>query len=153
MVISVDFDGTCVTHEFPKTGKDIGAEIVLRKLAKKGYDIICLSMRSSEHKEDFGIDTIQAIKDWFSSHDIPLYAVNHNPCQEMWSKSRKVYANLYIDDQFLGCPLKKNQKYSDRNFVDWFSGNGYLFRYELITKEEMDEIKNELKEKYGHLYY
>ena len=32
MEICVDFDGTCVTHEFPKVGKDIGAVPVLKKL-------------------------------------------------------------------------------------------------------------------------
>ena len=26
MDILIDFDGTCVAHEFPKVGKDIGAE-------------------------------------------------------------------------------------------------------------------------------
>ena len=26
MDILIDFDGTCVTHEFPKVGKNIGAE-------------------------------------------------------------------------------------------------------------------------------
>lgn len=40
MVIAVDFDGTCVTHEFPKIGKDIGAIPVLRKLVEKGHQII-----------------------------------------------------------------------------------------------------------------
>ena len=25
MIIAIDFDGTCVTHEYPKIGKDIGA--------------------------------------------------------------------------------------------------------------------------------
>lgn len=25
MIIAVDFDGTCVTHEFPRVGKEIGA--------------------------------------------------------------------------------------------------------------------------------
>jgi hypothetical protein len=29
IVIAVDFDGTCVTHEYPKVGRDIGAESVL----------------------------------------------------------------------------------------------------------------------------
>ena len=32
MEICIDFDGTCVTHEFPKVGKDIGAVSVLKKL-------------------------------------------------------------------------------------------------------------------------
>ena len=29
MDILIDFDGTCVAHEFPKVGKDIGAVPVL----------------------------------------------------------------------------------------------------------------------------
>ena len=32
MIIAVDFDVTCVTHEFPKVGKDIGAVPVLKEL-------------------------------------------------------------------------------------------------------------------------
>ena len=33
MDIAIDFDGTCVTHEFPLVGKDIGAAPVLKALA------------------------------------------------------------------------------------------------------------------------
>ena len=40
MTIAVDFDGTCVTHDFPNVGKNTGAEIVLRKLSDKGHKII-----------------------------------------------------------------------------------------------------------------
>lgn len=36
MDICIDFDGTCVTHEFPKVGKNIGAEIVLKELVGNG---------------------------------------------------------------------------------------------------------------------
>lgn len=36
MEICIDFDGTCVTHEFPKVGKDIGAIPVLNKIADAG---------------------------------------------------------------------------------------------------------------------
>lgn len=31
MIIAVDFDGTCVTHEFPYVGKEIGAAEVLKE--------------------------------------------------------------------------------------------------------------------------
>jgi hypothetical protein len=31
MDICIDFDGTCVTHEFPNIGKDIGAIPVLKR--------------------------------------------------------------------------------------------------------------------------
>ena len=54
MVIAVDFDGTCVTHEFPKVGKDIGAVPVLKKLVEKGHQIILHTMRSHPDKDNQG---------------------------------------------------------------------------------------------------
>ena len=53
MLISVDFDGTCVSHEFPHIGKNIGAEIVLKALSDAGHDIICMTMRSPKDKESY----------------------------------------------------------------------------------------------------
>lgn len=35
MTFAVDFDGTVVTHNYPEVGKNIGAEIVLKKLAEE----------------------------------------------------------------------------------------------------------------------
>lgn len=43
MIIAVDFDGTCVTHEFPRVGKEIGAAEVLKELTDKGHKIIRIS--------------------------------------------------------------------------------------------------------------
>ena len=34
--INIDFDGTCVSHEFPEIGRDIGAVPVLRELVETG---------------------------------------------------------------------------------------------------------------------
>ena len=50
MTIAVDFDGTCVTHAYPDVGKNIGAEIVLKKLSDKGHKIILYTMRPSSMK-------------------------------------------------------------------------------------------------------
>ena len=36
-IIAVDFDGTCVTHEYPKVGRDIGAAAVLKDLVAAGH--------------------------------------------------------------------------------------------------------------------
>jgi len=152
MLISVDFDGTCVTHEFPKTGKNIGAEIVLKALVDEGHNIICMSMRSKEHKTTIEVDTIQGIKDWFEKHDIKLYAINDNPSQDAWSKSRKIYANTYIDDQFLGCPLKIDRTYSDRPFVEWMITSAILQKMGFLSLEKFESIKKELEEKYPELY-
>ena len=85
MIIAIDFDGTCVTHEYPKIGKDIGAIPVLKKLLKNGNNIILYTMRS-------GKELIDAV-DWFNKNEISLYGVNTNPSQSSWTLSPKVYAN------------------------------------------------------------
>lgn len=125
MVIAVDFDGTCVTHEFPKVGKDIGAVPVLKKLVEKGHEIILCTIRCHNSKKcvtDEGVklvDTLQEAIDWFERNNIPLYGVNENPDQRDWTSSPKIYAHLYIDDAALGVPLKFDGNISDRAFVDW----------------------------------
>ena len=48
MIIAVDFDGTCVTHEFPRVGAEIGAAEVLKELTDKGHKIILFTMRSHQ---------------------------------------------------------------------------------------------------------
>ena len=52
MIIAVDFDGTCVSHEYPKVGKDIGAVPVLKALVEIGHKIILNTMRSDDELAD-----------------------------------------------------------------------------------------------------
>ena len=111
MYIAIDFDGTCVTHDYPRIGKDIGATEVLKRLIKSGHKLILNTMRSGEELQD-------AI-DWFKENDIELYGANKNPSQKSWTNSPKVYAHMYIDDAALGCPLKMDLNLSNRPFVDW----------------------------------
>ena len=110
VVIAVDFDGTCVTHDYPYIGSDIGAVPVLRELVDAGYNLVLNTMRSGRLEKD-------AVK-WFKENNIPLYGVNCNPDQKSWTSSPKVFADLYIDDAALGIPLKTSQT-STRPFVDW----------------------------------
>ena len=43
-VIAIDFDGTCVTHEYPAIGKDVPyCESVLKMLVQNDVQIICHS--------------------------------------------------------------------------------------------------------------
>lgn len=109
LYIAVDFDGTCVKHRFPEVGEDIGAVPVLKSLVEKGHKLILNTMRPKKLQED-------AIN-WFKENDIPLYGVNYNPIQRMWTDSTKVYANLYIDDAALGTPIKIDE--TGRPYVDW----------------------------------
>ena len=55
---------------------------------------------------------------WFRERGIPLYAVNENPAQREWTDSPKVFADLYIDDSALGCPIKFEDGIK-RPFVNW----------------------------------
>ena len=50
MDICIDFDGTAVTHDFPKVGKDIGAVPVLMRLVNSGHRLILFTMRSNVEK-------------------------------------------------------------------------------------------------------
>ena len=126
MYIAVDFDGTCVTHEYPRVGKDIGAVPVLKKLVDSGHHIILNTMRSGQEL----VDAVQ----WFADNDIPLYGANENPTQKEWTLSPKVYAHLYIDDAALGCPLIKKFAVSSRPYVDWTAVEYYLMFNNIITE-------------------
>jgi len=98
ITIAVDFDGTCVEHEYPHIGADAeGAAEVLRELAANDCKLILYTMRSGA--------LLEKAANWFKERNIPLYGINENPGQT-WSDSRKVHANLYIDDSALGCPLR-----------------------------------------------
>lgn len=126
LYIGIDFDGTCVTHEYPRVGKDIGAVPVLKKLTDSGHLLILNTMRSGKELDD-------AVQ-WFIDNDIPLYGVNENPSQKSWTASPKVYAQLYIDDAALGCPLTSNFTVSSRPFVDWTAVEYYLMLNHIITE-------------------
>ena len=110
MDIVVDFDGTCVSHEFPLVGHDIGAIPILKNLVKEGHNLILFTMRS-------GLYLAEAVE-WFKENDITLYGVQTNPTQHKWTSSPKAYGQLIIDDAALGCPLTKGAK-GTRPYVDW----------------------------------
>jgi len=128
IIFAIDFDGTCVTHEFPEIGKDIGAEDVLRELVTNGHRLILYTMRSnSQEHEGFSDDVpvnhkgkhLDEAVAWFKRKGIPLYGIQKNPTQHNWTESPKCYAHIYIDDAALGCPLI--QADDERPYVDWKS--------------------------------
>lgn len=141
MVICVDFDGTCVTHEFPRIGKDIGAQEVLKKLVKNGHQLILFTMRSNRLKKNKITDPsisnvtgpfLQQAIDWFSNNNIPLYGIQTNPTQINWTTSPKAYGELYIDDAALGCPLIHPLDGS-KPYVNWNQIEKLLIDKKLIS--------------------
>ena len=95
MNILIDFDGTCVTHNFPQIGEEIGAAQVLRDLVRNGHNLILFTMRA----EDCYLD--EALN-WFKQNQIKLYGININPEQSKFTSSPKAYGDLIIDDISLG---------------------------------------------------
>lgn len=136
MEIAIDFDGTCVTHEYPNVGKDIGAQKVLKRLVENGHRLILYTMRSDSFgkvatngKVDKG--GLKPAIDWFKDNNIPLYGVQTNPTQKEWTESPKCYAHAYIDDAAIGCPL--TYPASGRPYVNW-----EFVEIELINKGILD---------------
>lgn len=127
MIIAVDFDGTCVTHDFPRIGKDIGAIPILKRLVKRGHKLILFTMRSDIENpisNDYGTIPqggmyLTDAVNWFKENGIELFGINENPEQKSWTNSPKPYAHLYIDDAALGCPLMVDGRISERPFVNW----------------------------------
>lgn len=140
MIIAIDFDGTCVTHEFPRVGKDIGAVPVLKKLVEQGHQLILWTMRCDDEtslsnpKDDtvnnlngpFLTDAIN----WFKANNIPLFGIQRNPDQDIWTTSPKAYAQLYIDDAALGCPLIYPEE--GRPYVHWYEVEKMLIKQGIL---------------------
>ena len=140
MDICIDFDGTCVSHEFPAIGKDIGAVPVLKELVEKGHHLILFTMRSDRKKKKKvdGVEieveekVLSEAVQWFEDNGIPLYGVQKNPKQRFWTSSPKAYGHLYIDDANLGCPLITDDEDSDRPYVDWAKVREMLVEKEIL---------------------
>lgn len=115
MILAIDFDGTCVTHEYPQVGKEIGAASVLKALTEEGHRLVLFTMRS-DGQESNSTGLTDAVN-WFKKHDIPLWGIQRNPEQDEWTGSPKAYAHIYIDDAALGCPLVTPE--GGRPYVDW----------------------------------
>ncbi len=98
MTIAVDFDGTIVSHAYPKIGKPVPFAIeTLRKLQQEGqHHIILWTVREGE--------LLKEAVDWCRLRGLEFYAVNANYPEEDTSSpsSRKIVADLYIDDRNLG---------------------------------------------------
>ena len=97
LTIAVDFDGTIVEHQYPKIGNELPfAFETLRALQKKGHKLILWTYRSE-------IELDEAVE-FCREKGLEFYAVNKNyPEEKMNDKiSRKILADLYIDDRNYG---------------------------------------------------
>lgn len=100
MIIAVDFDGTIVEHEFPEIGNEIPhAFKTLKSIQELGHILILWTYRS-------GKELMDAVE-YCRKNGVEFYAINNNTPDEIFdpSISRKIYADIYIDDRnILGLP-------------------------------------------------
>lgn len=98
MRIAVDFDGTIVNHRYPAIGSEIPFAIAtLRKLEEDGHEIILWTVREG-HLLDEAVEFCR-------KRGLEFYSVNAEYPDAAWSGSgvsRKISADLYIDDLNLG---------------------------------------------------
>jgi hydroxymethylpyrimidine pyrophosphatase-like HAD family hydrolase len=124
MTIAVDFDGTIVEHEYPDIGKPkMFAFETLKALQDRGDQLILWTYRAGE-KLDEAVE-------YCKKNGIEFYAVNKNYPEEEYdtSISRKIIADIYIDDRNLG------------GFVDW-SKVWQMLNPELFQVDVKKEMKN-----------
>lgn len=99
MTIAVDFDGTIVTHEYPRIGKEIPfATQTLRMLINDGHRIILWTVREG--------NLLDEAIEWCRKRGVEFYAVNKDyPEEEIQNNnhySRKLKADVWIDDRNVG---------------------------------------------------
>ncbi len=97
MIIAVDFDGTIVEHEYPKIGKErLFAFQTLKMLQKEGHRLIMWTYRCGKELDD--------AVEYCRKNGLEFYAINRNYPEEEFTGevSRKILAEMYIDDMNLG---------------------------------------------------
>lgn len=111
MYIAVDFDGTIFKHEYPAIGEEVPMAIdMIKRLQAKGHKIILYTMRHGE--------MLTAAIEACRARGVEFWSHNHNPEQASFSLSPKIWANIYIDDAALGCPLFYPPS-NERPWVNW----------------------------------
>ncbi|MCK0123594.1 hydrolase [Gelidibacter sp. F2691] len=97
LIIAVDFDGTIVEDRYPGIGKPrIFAFETLKRLQEDGHRLILWTYRCGKSLDE----AVAFCKD----NGITFYAVNSSFPEEQFdnTKSRKINADLFIDDRNIG---------------------------------------------------
>jgi hypothetical protein len=126
--IAVDFDGTIVEHQYPEIGKEkLFAFQTLKELEKKGARLILWTFRTGAE--------LEAAVEFCRKNGIEFYAVNKNYPEEIMdeSVSRKIDADIYIDDKNVG------------GFPGWSEIWQILFPFEIEQKEAEKRIASSRK--------
>ena len=97
LTLAIDFDGTIVEDAYPKIGKpNPFAFETLKKLQQDGHRLILWTYRYGK--------TLQNAVDFCKKNGLEFYAINCSFPNEDYDskKSRKINADLFIDDRNIG---------------------------------------------------
>ncbi len=133
--IAIDFDGTIVEHEYPAIGKEkLFAFQTLRELDKLGARLILWTIRTGKELDE--------AVEFCRKNGIEFYAVNKNYPEEIFddSVSRKINADIYIDDKNIG------------GFPGWSGVWQILTPYELQQIEAEKRISSSRKNIFKRLF-
>ncbi|MDR2836577.1 MAG: HAD hydrolase family protein [Bacteroidales bacterium] len=114
LIIAVDFDGTIVEHRYPEIGKKIPYSFeVLKQLQAEGHYLILWTYRAGKYLEE--------AMNFCKKNGLVFYAVNENEPNEEFHNymSRKIYADIYIDDKNIG------------GLIDWIKIKEIIDNYDL----------------------
>lgn len=115
LILAIDFDGTIVEDAYPRVGKPrIFAFETLKRLQEDGHRLILWTYRCGSKLDE----AVAFCKE----NGITFYAVNQSFPEEKFDivVSRKIYADIYIDDRNIGGIL------------------GWGEVYQLITNEDLN---------------
>ena len=101
-IYAIDFDGTLCENAWPDIGKPNYMLIqILKALREKGDKIILWTCRTADRLDE-------AIA-WCKEQDLEFDAVNENLPEiigQFGTESRKVFADVYVDDKVISPNLK-----------------------------------------------
>lgn len=119
LIIAIDFDGTIVEDAYPRIGKPmVFAFETIKKLQEDGHRLILWTYRNGKKLEE-AIEFCQ-------KNGIEFYAVNKNYPEEVFDEkvSRKIHADLFIDDRNVG------------GFLGWTEIYKLIFNHEPEIKKK-----------------
>jgi hydroxymethylpyrimidine pyrophosphatase-like HAD family hydrolase len=129
LTIAIDFDGTIVENRYPKIGKPLLFAIeTLKKLHDEGHQLILWTYRT-------GPELKEAVE-FCNNKEIYFFAVNRSYPEEKYddSMSRKIQADIFIDDRNIGGLLGWGEIYQTLSL-------------EFLQNEQFTRIKKEKSEK------
>jgi len=128
MIIAIDFDGTIVEHRYPEIGKPLlFAFETLRELQKRKHNLVLWTFRAGKELDE--------AVEFCRSNGIEFYAVNKNFPEEVFDEataSRKIIADIYIDDRNVG------------GFLGWSKIWEILSQEDIIDKRQEIEVVNKM---------